>query len=369
MSLDSPPSITPESPFGEIMHSMRSALETYSNVHRGSGHHSMVTTHLYEQARKIVLDHLGLDHGSHTVIFCSPRSAGILQAHLGCGNCTVLSSDTLGLALGVRALAVKRKTLTGWRTLTGSPSPIPTGGGTARLISRNWVVWAATPDRFEAGTPPVINIIAFAKALQLAGQNGNGFFPVPSGINLTTADILLHDDLEQSGNENLSGSLRNTLIGRDVQVPSAGGPVRFINLDNAASTPTFEPVFGSVVKALSLPAEIQRELIREVRSLCAGFLKAPETQYDILFTTNTTESINIAAESLGKEIRPGEETVIVNTLLEHNSNDLPWRLLPGVTMVRLMADGNGFLNPGDLEAVLKEYNSNGSVFKRNKYSQ
>jgi selenocysteine lyase/cysteine desulfurase len=41
--------------FAELERGVYSALETYSNVHRGSGHNSMVTTHLFEQARAIVL--------------------------------------------------------------------------------------------------------------------------------------------------------------------------------------------------------------------------------------------------------------------------------------------------------------------------
>jgi transposase len=31
--------------------------------------------------------------------------------------------------------------------------PFQTGGGTARLASPGWVIWAKAPDRFEAGTP------------------------------------------------------------------------------------------------------------------------------------------------------------------------------------------------------------------------
>ena len=45
--------------FSELEHGVYAALETYSNVHRGSGHFSMVTTHLFEQARDIVLDYHG----------------------------------------------------------------------------------------------------------------------------------------------------------------------------------------------------------------------------------------------------------------------------------------------------------------------
>ena len=49
-------------PFEALERGVHAALETYSNVHRGSGHNSLVSTHLFEQARGIVLDHLGLSH-------------------------------------------------------------------------------------------------------------------------------------------------------------------------------------------------------------------------------------------------------------------------------------------------------------------
>ena len=63
--------------FAELERGVGVALETYSNVHRGSGHNSMVTTHLYEQARGIVLEYLGLDKNKYTVVKEGP-------AHTAC---------------------------------------------------------------------------------------------------------------------------------------------------------------------------------------------------------------------------------------------------------------------------------------------
>jgi hypothetical protein len=87
--------------FAALERSVRAALETYANVHRGSGHHSVATTRLFEQARDIVLAHMGLDDGRHVVAFGSPRSIATLTAQLArtlpCG----VSGD-IGLPLGVR---------------------------------------------------------------------------------------------------------------------------------------------------------------------------------------------------------------------------------------------------------------------------
>ena len=68
--------------FAELERGVHAALETYSNVHRGSGHNSLASTHLYEQAREIVLEYLGLDKDRYTVIFCTPRRAEALKAQL-----------------------------------------------------------------------------------------------------------------------------------------------------------------------------------------------------------------------------------------------------------------------------------------------
>ena len=146
--------------FVELERGVRAALETYSNVHRGSGHNSLVTTHLYERARDIVLEYLGLNKEKYTVVFCTPRRAELLKGQLGRGSYQSLSSQDIGLPLGVRALAVDRRMLPGG-------VPFQTGGGTARLVFPSRVIWAKAPDRFEAGTPAIVNVIAFARALQL----------------------------------------------------------------------------------------------------------------------------------------------------------------------------------------------------------
>ncbi|NJK94744.1 MAG: aminotransferase class V-fold PLP-dependent enzyme [Bacteroidales bacterium] len=164
--------------FAELKRSIYEVLKTYSNVHRGSGHNSQVTTHLFEQARGIVLDYLDLNKDKYVVVFCTLRSAQKLTAILGSADFRTISSEEIGLPLGVKAVAVRRIAL---------PAGIPfqTGGGTAKLISREWVIWGKIPDKFEAGTPAIINIIAFAKALLLLRQSGDKTFKLPAGETLS----------------------------------------------------------------------------------------------------------------------------------------------------------------------------------------
>ena len=343
--------------FAELERGVQAALETYSNVHRGSGHNSLVSTHLYEQARDIVLEYLGLDKAKYVVIFCTPSRAERLKAQLVPGSYQIVSSQDMGLALGVRALAVDRKALP-------RGTPFQTGGGTTRLVFPGRVIWAKGPDKFEAGTPAIVNVIAFARALRLIQRFGKDAFQDADATKRTPAEILYHDELEKYAGRELLDALRQTLIGRGVRVPTLEGARPFINLDNAASTPTFTPIWEAVCQAWRQPRQVQQEIIHEVKSICAGVLGAPLATYEVIFTSNTTEAINLAAESLRHETGPGIEPVVLNTLLEHNSNELPWRMVPGVSLIRLPVDAEGFVDLNELETLLGAYNQQGQHGKR-----
>ena len=338
--------------FTDLGESVITALETYSNVHRGSGHNSILSTHLFEQARDIVLKYTGLNKSKYVVIFCSPRGAEKFKSKLNPENYKCLSSNDIRLPLGVIALAIKRKALP-------KGAPFITGGGTTRLISPKWVVWANSPDRFEAGTPAIINIIAFARALQLMRQMEVELFPLPAVEKLSGSEILYHDELEKYSGKELLSELRQTLIGRDILVPTTDAYKPYINLDNSASTPTFKPIWNAVSQTWRLPLQIQKEIIDEVRSICSKMLGASMDTYELIFTTNTTEAINLAAQNFSLEPETGTEPVVLSTILEHTSNDLPWRLIPRISMERLQVDKEGFLDLNELEALLSSYNQNG----------
>ena len=268
-----------------------------------------------------------------------------------------MSSQDIGLPLGVRALAVDRKALP-------RGAPFQTGGGTARLVSPGWVIWAKAPDKFEAGTPAIVNVIAFAMALRLIQHFGNDAFQDTAAEKLAATEILYHDELEQYSGRELLDELRQTLIGRGVRVPTVEGARPFINLDNGASTPTFTPIWDAVCQTWRQPRQVQQEIIHEVKSICAGVLGAPLAAYDVIFTSNTTEAINLVAESLRHESEQGIESVVLNTLLEHNSNELPWRTVPGVSLIRLPVDAEGFVDLNELETLLCAYNQEGQHGKK-----
>ena len=83
------------------------------------------------------------------------------------------------------------------------------------------------------------------------------------------------------------------------------------------------------------------------------FLNAAASR-EIVFTRNTTESINLVAQSFGRRnIGPGDEIVI--THMEHHSNIVPWQLLCEQVGARLRVapiDDTGTLQLDALERLL-----------------
>jgi len=77
----------------------------------------------------------------------------------------------------------------------------------------------------------------------------------------------------------------------------------------------------------------------------------------MIFTSNTTEGINLVAESLSSGEFTGDAPVIINTMLEHIQNGivilLPWLQLPGMARVSL-GIGNSEQDVDTLIQVLGE---------------
>ncbi len=333
------------------------ALERYSNVHRGTGQHSLISTWLFDYARDIVLEYLDLDPKEYIVIFGGLRRLETLKAQIKQKGkrCSVLESNKdFGLPLGVGALAVRKKDL---------PRGVPfqTGGGTVKLVSRGFVIWADAPERFEAGTPNIMGIILFAKALRIS-QNFNcqDVFKqrkLDDSIkaDVITEEILSADDFEGLSGEELFVELSKSLVGGGVTVPTLEGDIPYINFDNGASTPTFEPVWQAVCKTWRSQVDLSTAMPRAVKDITSRFFGAPQGSYDITFTSNATEGVNVVASNIRDSVDEETEVVVINTLLEHNSNELPWRTIPGVKLIRLPVDEVGFIELEQLRKVMQQY--------------
>ena len=95
------------------------------------------------------------------------------------------------------------------------------------------------------------------------------------------------------------------------------------------------------------------ELYEEAREKVRRFLTAADPR-EIVFVRNTTEAINLVAQSWGPAfLKEGDEVLI--SVLEHHSNIVPWQLLRdriGVRLVVAPIDATGGLDLAAFEAQL-----------------
>lgn len=159
----------------------------------------------------------------------------------------------------------------------------------------------------------------------------------------------------------LSDYLRTLVAGSEVKVPVAGGDyVSAIDFDNAATTPPFHAVvarianfsgwYSSIHRGKGYKSVLASDLYEEGRSVLAQFIKADKQRDHIIYTKNTTESINMLALLLYQENR---EQMILSTEMEHLANDLPWR--DKFTVEYAAVDADGRLSLTDLENRLAKF--------------
>ena len=131
------------------------------------------------------------------------------------------------------------------------------------------------------------------------------------------------------------------------------GGVPLVYLDNAATSQKPVQVIAELtrfyrdhnanihrgVHTLSVEAT---ELYEGARAKVAAFIGAAD-QREIVFTRNTTESINLVAHAWGRKfLQPGDEVVVSE--IEHHSNIVPWQMLRderGITLryIPMLPDG------------------------------
>lgn len=96
------------------------------------------------------------------------------------------------------------------------------------------------------------------------------------------------------------------------------------------------------------------EAYEAAREKVAGFINARESA-EVIFTRNASESLNLAAYSLGALLSPGDE--IVTSVVEHHSNLLPWQHAAkraGAMVKYLTPEADGSFAPEKLEALMSE---------------
>lgn len=148
-------------------------------------------------------------------------------------------------------------------------------------------------------------------------------------------------------------------VGGNTRVPvAAGGRKRYVNLDNAASTPAIRPVLDAVVsfapwysnvhRGTGFKSKLSSRAFDRSRELIYRFVRATPERRVVLFTRNTTESIN----HLASRFPFGPDDVVLTTVMEHHSNELPWRKAARVVHVNVLADGR--VDEADFRAKLEQ---------------
>jgi cysteine desulfurase/selenocysteine lyase len=147
-----------------------------------------------------------------------------------------------------------------------------------------------------------------------------------------------------------------------LQRPTSRGK-RLIYLDSAATSQKPQVVIDALVDYYSqYNANIHRGVYEIAERATAEFEKARETvasffnaqTQEIIWTRNTTESINLVAYSWGlQNVRRGDAILV--TQLEHHSNLVPWQLLAertGAELRFIPVDDRGLHVLDDLDALL-----------------
>ncbi len=155
-------------------------------------------------------------------------------------------------------------------------------------------------------------------------------------------------------------TVRQHIVGIDTPVPLLDGSRRpYVNFDNAASTPALRPVvekvtefldwYSSVHRGTGFKSQVATEIYDEAHEIVARFVGADPEAHTVIFVKNSTEALNKLARRI--DFGPGE--IVLTTLMEHHSNDLPWRAAASIEHIGI--DASGALDEDHFDFLLKKH--------------
>ncbi len=137
-------------------------------------------------------------------------------------------------------------------------------------------------------------------------------------------------------------------------------------LDNAATTQKPVSVLDAVrhyyeaenanpLRGVYELSEKATAAYENARAAVKNFIGAKSSD-EIIFTSNASASINLAAYSYGLNfLKEGDEIVV--SVMEHHSNFLPWKMVAektGAKLVKLCPGEDGYITPAQLDKVLTD---------------
>ncbi len=153
---------------------------------------------------------------------------------------------------------------------------------------------------------------------------------------------------------------RENIVGIETRVPLLDGSMRqYVNFDNAASTPSLRPVmdcveafmpwYSSVHRGTGFKSQVATDAYEAAHEIALRFVGADPATHVAIFGKNSTEALNKIANRF--PFQPGD--VVLTSLMEHHSNDLPWR--KAAKVVHILPDATGALDEAHFDALLAEY--------------
>ncbi len=155
---------------------------------------------------------------------------------------------------------------------------------------------------------------------------------------------------------------RSYVPGLEREVPLYDGrQVRYVNLDNAATTPPLKPVldclssfsnwYSSVHRGSGYKSLLSTHTYDKCREVVADFIGADLSHHALIFVQNATHGLN----KLAGRICLREGQTILTTAMEHHSNLLPWQRLPCNVEYVDVNLRDGTLDMDDMERKIRKH--------------
>jgi cysteine desulfurase/selenocysteine lyase len=155
-------------------------------------------------------------------------------------------------------------------------------------------------------------------------------------------------------------AIRTQMVGVDAEVPLLdGSSTQYINFDNAASTPAFAevlnavnefmPWYSSVHRGSGYKSVVSTKAYESARQTVLEFFGGNDHDHVVIFGKNSTEALN----KLSYRIPLQPDDIVLVSMMEHHSNDLPWR--GKAKVVRIGIDEQGQLDETHLDELIKKY--------------
>ena len=118
----------------------------------------------------------------------------------------------------------------------------------------------------------------------------------------------------------------------------------------------YESYNANVLRGLYPLSVEATERYEAARTTVQQFIHAAAPE-EIIFTRNTTESINLVAYSYGLSHLKADDEIVVS-ILEHHSNLLPWQMvarMTGAKLVYLECDPDGTISKERMDAAFSDH--------------